>query len=242
MRKQKRVKKTHLMRRRIQISQVLAILKKRVSQTLRMDSLTQFLTRMTKTVRTGRICRVEAMTDVQQLWRIVKRPCKRTRKLLDSILLLRLDITILAVVEVDEEVVVAEDVAVEEATRDKDVLATEALKIVVEIITTETTIAAVDTRIEAEEVVIRMIIEVVIKEVEVDIVMEEMTIQKVNGDLIIGVAMAEIAIGMAMEEIAIGMAMEETATEEKTKEVVISRVVIQAEVAMVVSSMARERP
>ena len=242
MRKQKRVKKTHQMRRRIQISQVLAILKKRVSQTLRMDSLTQFLTRMTKTVRTGRICRVEAMTDVQQLWRIVKRPCKRTRKLLDSILLLRLDITILAVVEVDEEVVVAEDVAVEEATRDKDVLATEALKIVVEIITTETTIAAVDTRIEAEEVVIRMIIEVVIKEVEVDIVMEEMTIQKVNGDLIIGVAMAEIAIGMAMEEIAIGMAMEETATEEKTKEVVISRVVIQAEVAMVVSSMARERP
>ena len=267
MKKQKqwevKIKKTRQTHRRTLKSPLLATLKKTtVSQTLQMDSSTQFQTRMNKTVRTERICRVEeAVTDVQQLWRIVKKLIKRTQTLLDLILLLHSDIMTLVVVEVDEAAVV-EDVAVEEATKTKDEVTKVDIKIVVEIITTKTTIVevgtnittivavgtsittivAVGTRIEAEEVVIRMIVVVVMEEVEADMLMEEMIIQKVNGDLIIGEAMEEIAIGKTMEEIATGKATEEIATEEITKEVVLSRADIQAEVAMVVSSMARERP
>ena len=129
----------------------------------------------------------------------------------------------LVVVEVVEVEAVVADVAAVEVIKIREEVAKVAIKIAVEIITTRTIIVVAATKIEAGEVVIRMIDVVVMEEVEVDMVMAVMTIQKVNGD------------------ITIGEGMEETATGEKTNEVVISRAIIQAEVAMVVSSMAKER-
>ena len=234
-----RIKKTRQMHRRTQKNQVLAILNKMVRQTLQMDSLTQFRTRMTKTERTGRTCRIRVMTDALQPWRIVKRPCRKTQKLLGSILLHHSDIMTLVAVEVVEVEAVVEDVAEEVVIKIKDEVvikmmdevAKEVIKIAAVIITIRITIVAVDTRTEVEEVAIRMIdvvdmmeAEVGMEEAEVGMVMAVTIIQKVNGD------------------ITTGEAMEGIATEEKTNEVVTSRAIIQAEVAMGVSSMAKEKP
>ena len=81
-----------------------------------MDSSTAFQIRTIKTVRIERICRNLVLTDALKPWRIVKKPCKKTQKLLDTILHLGSDTTTPDAAEVDE-VEEEEKVAVEEAIK-----------------------------------------------------------------------------------------------------------------------------
>ena len=163
-----------------------------------------------------------------------------------SILLHHSDIMTLVVVEVVEVEAVVEDVAEEVVIKIKDEVvikmmdevAKEVIKIAAVIITIRITIVAVDTRTEVEEVAIRMIDVVVMMEAEVGMMEAEVGMEEAE----VGMVMAVTIIQKVNGDITTGEAMEGIATEEKTNEVVTSRAIIQAEVAMGVSSMAKEKP